>query len=73
MRRVLESGVPLVDESTVVGFTPADPEQRHAWSISVYRLEDTQGRVLGVAERWWTSASGTGRPWRPPRPGGAWP
>ncbi|MER5663314.1 SpoIIE family protein phosphatase [Streptomyces mirabilis] len=50
MRRVLESGVPLVDESTVVGFTPADPEQRHAWSISVYRLEDTQGRVLGVAE-----------------------
>ncbi|WP_217568492.1 SpoIIE family protein phosphatase [Streptomyces sp. GbtcB7] len=50
MRRVLETGIPLVDESTIVGFTPADPEQRHAWSISVYRLEDTQGRVLGVAE-----------------------
>ncbi|MFD3505018.1 SpoIIE family protein phosphatase [Streptomyces sp. NPDC058676] len=50
MRQVLESGVPLVDRAPIVGRTPADPEHKHAWSISVYRLEDTQGRVLGVAE-----------------------
>ncbi|MFJ3309988.1 SpoIIE family protein phosphatase [Streptomyces sp. NPDC086549] len=50
MRRVLETGIPLVDESTIVGHTPADPEHRHAWSLSVYRLEDAQGHVLGVAE-----------------------
>ncbi|MPY59599.1 SpoIIE family protein phosphatase [Streptomyces spongiae] len=50
MRQVLETGVPLVEQSTIVGRTPADPEHKHAWSISVYRLENTQGRVLGVAE-----------------------
>ncbi|GGN73202.1 hypothetical protein GCM10011579_051100 [Streptomyces albiflavescens] len=51
MREVLRSGVPLVDQSTIVGRSPADPELRkHAWSISLYRLEDTQGRVLGVAD-----------------------
>ncbi|MFI6490992.1 SpoIIE family protein phosphatase [Streptomyces sp. NPDC050564] len=50
MRQVLRSGVPLVDQSTIVGRTPADPAREHAWSISLYRLEDTQGRVLGVAD-----------------------
>ncbi|MDF3301455.1 SpoIIE family protein phosphatase [Streptomyces tropicalis] len=50
MQRVLDSGTPLVDHSTIVASTPADPERRHAWSISLYRLEDTQGRVLGVAD-----------------------
>ncbi|MEU9290666.1 SpoIIE family protein phosphatase [Streptomyces sp. NPDC048275] len=50
LRQVLETGVPLVDRSPVVGRTPADSEHEHAWSISVYRLENTQGRVLGVAE-----------------------
>ncbi|MEU6576825.1 SpoIIE family protein phosphatase [Streptomyces sp. NPDC046805] len=47
-RQVLETGLPLVDQSTV-GRTPADPEQDHAWSVSFYRLEDAMGRVLGVA------------------------
>jgi PAS domain S-box-containing protein len=50
MREVLRSGVPLVDQSTIVGRSPADPGHKHAWSISLYRLEDTQGRVLGVAD-----------------------
>ncbi|MEW2401227.1 SpoIIE family protein phosphatase [Streptomyces sp. NPDC046862] len=50
MRQVVETGVPLIERSPIVGRTPADPEHKHAWSISVYRLEDTQGRILGVAE-----------------------
>ncbi len=47
-RRVLETGRPLVDQPAV-GRTPADPEHDHAWSVSVYRLEDAVGTVLGVA------------------------
>lgn len=50
MQQVLETGIPMIDQSTVVGRAPADPEHEHAWSISLYRLEDPQGRVLGVAE-----------------------
>lgn len=50
MRQVLETGVPLVEKSTVVGRTPSDPGHTHAWSVSVYRLEDARGQVLGVAE-----------------------
>ncbi|MEU1299639.1 SpoIIE family protein phosphatase [Streptomyces shenzhenensis] len=47
-RQVLETGCPLVDRP-VVGRTPADPDEDHAWSLSLYRLEDAIGRVLGVA------------------------
>ncbi|MET8944336.1 SpoIIE family protein phosphatase [Streptomyces sp. NPDC004542] len=47
-RRVLETGTPVVDRSTV-GRTPADPDEDHAWSVSLYRLEDATGTVLGVA------------------------
>ncbi|WP_432133386.1 MULTISPECIES: SpoIIE family protein phosphatase [unclassified Streptomyces] len=47
-RRVLRTGVPLVDRSTV-GRTPADPDEDHAWDVSLYRLEDSRGTVLGVA------------------------
>lgn len=50
MWQVLDTGIPMVDRSTVVGRSPADPEHEHAWSISLYRLDDPQGRVLGVAE-----------------------
>ncbi|WP_244943226.1 SpoIIE family protein phosphatase [Streptomyces inhibens] len=49
MQQVLETGAPLVDEYTIVGHTPADPHM-HAWSISLYRLDDPQGRTLGVAD-----------------------
>ncbi|MEV6166914.1 SpoIIE family protein phosphatase [Streptomyces sp. NPDC051954] len=47
-RQVLETGTPLVDQPTF-GRTPADPEEDHAWSVSMYRLEDAVGTVLGVA------------------------
>ncbi|WP_079052037.1 SpoIIE family protein phosphatase [Streptomyces regalis] len=50
MRQVLKTGIPLIDQSTIVGRSPADLEHKHAWSISLYRLEDTQGHVLGVAD-----------------------
>ncbi|MFD9002301.1 SpoIIE family protein phosphatase [Streptomyces sp. NPDC059582] len=48
--QVLRTGSPLIEESTIVGRTPADPGHQHAWAISMYRLEDTHGRVLGLAE-----------------------
>ncbi|MFJ3670848.1 SpoIIE family protein phosphatase [Streptomyces sp. NPDC090106] len=47
-RDVLKTGLPLVDQQTV-GRTPADPDEEHAWTISLYRLEDAAGTVLGVA------------------------
>ncbi|MEV0634695.1 SpoIIE family protein phosphatase [Streptomyces sp. NPDC050619] len=47
-REVLRTGRPLVDQRTV-GRTPADPDEEHAWSVSLYRLEDALGTVLGVA------------------------
>ncbi|MDC2954831.1 SpoIIE family protein phosphatase [Streptomyces gilvifuscus] len=45
---VLRGGRPLVDQ-LAVGRTPADPAREHAWTISLYRLEDAVGTVLGVA------------------------
>ncbi|MFF4658828.1 SpoIIE family protein phosphatase [Streptomyces sp. NPDC001381] len=48
VRDVLRTGVPLVDRSTV-GRTRGDPVEEHAWSLSLYRLEDSRGTVLGVA------------------------
>ncbi|MFH9013213.1 SpoIIE family protein phosphatase [Streptomyces sp. NPDC017943] len=47
MRHVLETGRPLLDQQTV-GRTPADTEDR-AYSESYHRIEDTDGRVLGLA------------------------
>ncbi|MEU1462916.1 SpoIIE family protein phosphatase [Streptomyces sp. NPDC005727] len=47
-RRVLETGVPVID-SPLVGRTPADPDRDRTWSQSLYRLEDAMGNVLGVA------------------------
>jgi PAS domain S-box-containing protein len=49
MRQVLKTGIPMVDQSTIVGHSPGDPD-KHAWSISLYRLEDPRGRILGVAD-----------------------
>ncbi|MEU6687839.1 SpoIIE family protein phosphatase [Streptomyces sp. NPDC046832] len=48
MREVLETGRPVVDEQ-VVGRTRADPDRDHAWALSLYRLEDQVGHVLGIA------------------------
>ncbi|MEU3570402.1 SpoIIE family protein phosphatase [Kitasatospora sp. NPDC036755] len=47
MRRVLESGEPVVDD-LAHGRTPGDPNHDHAWSASYFRLKDRAGRVLGV-------------------------
>ncbi|WP_329406759.1 SpoIIE family protein phosphatase [Streptomyces sp. NBC_00704] len=47
-RQVLRTGEPLVDRFSA-GRTPADPQKDHAWSVSLYRLEDARGTVLGVA------------------------
>ncbi|GAA3826136.1 SpoIIE family protein phosphatase [Streptomyces chiangmaiensis] len=49
MRRVLETGEPVVDRY-VVGRTHADPDHDHAWSVSYHRLEDSGGRMLGMAD-----------------------
>ncbi|MER6980212.1 PAS domain-containing protein, partial [Streptomyces carpinensis] len=46
--RVLETGVPLLDQN-VVGRTWADPDHDHAWSVSLYQLQDPAGQVRGVA------------------------
>ncbi|MGW2047046.1 SpoIIE family protein phosphatase [Streptomyces sp. NPDC001858] len=45
---VLRTGVPLVAWHTV-GRTAASPDDDHAWSVSMYRLEDGRGTVLGLA------------------------
>ncbi|MFF5786562.1 SpoIIE family protein phosphatase [Streptomyces sp. NPDC012693] len=48
LRDVLATGIPLLDQP-IVGRTPADPDRDHAWSVSFYRLEGAEDRVLGVA------------------------
>lgn len=48
LRTVLATGEPVLDHATT-GRTPADPDLDHAWSVSLSRLEGTEGRVLGVA------------------------
>lgn len=48
MREVMASGRPVLDEFTT-GRTAADPERDHAWLVSVYRLDDQAGHVLGIA------------------------
>ncbi|MYQ43656.1 SpoIIE family protein phosphatase [Streptomyces sp. SID4985] len=47
-RGVLGTGEPVIDLG-VVGRTPADPDADHTWALSLYRLEDSSGNVLGVA------------------------
>ncbi|MDX3672026.1 SpoIIE family protein phosphatase [Streptomyces europaeiscabiei] len=47
MRHVLETGRPLLDQQTA-GHTAADAEDR-TFSESYHRIEDTGGRVLGLA------------------------
>jgi len=47
MRRVLETGKPVVDFE-YRGWTWADPHQEHAYSTSFFRLDDPEGNPLGV-------------------------
>ncbi|MFE0451039.1 SpoIIE family protein phosphatase [Streptomyces sp. NPDC058914] len=46
MRRALETGEPQYLENYARG--PGETRE-HAWSVHVYRLQDPEGRVLGVA------------------------
>ncbi|WP_395359991.1 SpoIIE family protein phosphatase [Streptomyces sp. YH02] len=48
LRTVLATGTPLLDHP-IVGRTPADPDRDHSWSLSFYRLEGAEERILGVA------------------------
>ncbi len=48
MRGVLASGRPLVDRH-VLGRPPGADDGEHAWSVSLHRLDDPGGRVLGLA------------------------
>ncbi|MET8830912.1 SpoIIE family protein phosphatase [Streptomyces sp. NPDC004610] len=47
-REVLATGRAQIDRP-VLGRTPADPDEDHAWTASLYRLEDALGTALGVA------------------------
>lgn len=48
MRKVLATGTPQLNQYTV-DRTATDPGTEQAWSASYYRLEDSSGRVLGLA------------------------
>ncbi|MFI9542817.1 PAS domain-containing protein [Streptomyces sp. NPDC052016] len=48
MRRVLETGVPLIGFEKR-GHPPDDPGHEHIFANSVFRLEDPAGRVVGLA------------------------
>ncbi|QJS14145.1 SpoIIE family protein phosphatase [Streptomyces argyrophyllae] len=49
MRRVLDTGQSVVGLH-YRGCPPADPGREHVWSLSYYRLQDEEGRPLGVCE-----------------------
>ncbi|WP_435887424.1 SpoIIE family protein phosphatase [Streptomyces nigra] len=48
LRAVLRTGEPIINRR-IVGRTRAHPGMDRFWSVSLYRLEDTAGTVLGVA------------------------
>ncbi|MFD7643489.1 SpoIIE family protein phosphatase [Kitasatospora sp. NPDC059795] len=47
MAQVLADGESVLDARTH-GWTPADPEREHAWSVACFRLDQPDGKVLGV-------------------------
>ncbi|MGW0998656.1 SpoIIE family protein phosphatase [Streptomyces sp. NPDC002523] len=49
MTEVLETGEPVLAFEKR-GRPPCDPEHEHIYSASVFRLEDTDGRILGLAD-----------------------
>ncbi|WP_189986184.1 SpoIIE family protein phosphatase, partial [Streptomyces spinoverrucosus] len=49
MREVLATGQPAIGVEKRVR-PPGDPHHDHVYSASVFRLEDAQGRILGVAD-----------------------
>lgn len=49
MHHVIDTGEPVLDVH-FLGEMPSDPGRDHLWSCSYYRLQDAEGRVLGVCE-----------------------
>ncbi|MFH9889875.1 SpoIIE family protein phosphatase [Streptomyces luteogriseus] len=49
MSRVLDTGQAVVG-LRYRGRSPADPGREHVWSLSYYRLQNAEGRPLGVCE-----------------------
>ncbi|MFF8831089.1 SpoIIE family protein phosphatase [Streptomyces sp. NPDC015131] len=49
MRQVIATGEPIIGLH-FRGRPPIDPDHDHVWSCSYYRLQDADGRVLGVCE-----------------------
>ncbi|MEU5775853.1 SpoIIE family protein phosphatase [Streptomyces venezuelae] len=49
MRHVLDTGEPFLDLH-FQGRPPSDPDTEHLWSCAYYRLQDADGRVIGVCE-----------------------
>ncbi|MBO8184210.1 SpoIIE family protein phosphatase [Streptomyces sp. DW4-2] len=47
LRQVLETGEPVLDREVLGGETPMG--RGHAWSVSIYRLDDAGGRPLGLS------------------------
>nr|WTB34672.1 SpoIIE family protein phosphatase [Streptomyces sp. NBC_00830] len=47
MKRVLATGEPVLD-FIQHGRTPADPSREHVWSTGIFRLQDSEGMVLGL-------------------------
>nr|WP_180217943.1 SpoIIE family protein phosphatase [Streptomyces albus] len=46
LRQVLETGEPMIDREVLGGETSSG--EGHAWSVSVFRLDDAGGRPLGL-------------------------
>ncbi len=46
-RDVLDTGVPVVDKQ-ITGHALREPDRQRAWSVSLYRLQGPDGRVLGL-------------------------
>ncbi|WP_409239492.1 SpoIIE family protein phosphatase [Streptomyces sp. PA5.6] len=49
MRHVLDTGEPFLDLH-FQGRPPSEPDTEHLWSCAYYRLQDADGRVIGVCE-----------------------
>ncbi|MEU3184608.1 SpoIIE family protein phosphatase [Streptomyces sp. NPDC006923] len=51
MRRVLHTGSPVIDFE-FRAWVPVDRHRRRAFSVSFFRLEDAEGRPMGVCAMW---------------------
>lgn len=49
MAKVLETGEPAIAFEKR-GRPPGDPEHEHVYSASVFRLQDSEGRIIGIAD-----------------------